>query len=462
MLTRLLLRLRRELNGSFRSGTLAVIGATTIAAFASLGGSWGDYLGQTAPGPAVAPGPAPPVPAVAQQVLPAFPTIPPVTPEVGFPCRIPLSAGVQAGSALLFPLTPTGGQLRIPDTGMTVTILPGAIAQDMVLYVVPVVPDSSGFPLPGLPTGSTALDMSLVNPVTCELQLSFNLPVVITYEPTTGEMAAVAGDLSRVALAYLHGESWGALPSNPNLNGTITYFASHLTLLETKVESQEAKVGRVSTLSNGQFFTATNGFGGLGGTGFAVIDDESAAFFSELQRFGGTDRLGLPVTGRFFFGGFITQAFQKLALQWRPELHQAVPVNILDELNRRGADGFLDIFREIPPAEDTSPDTGLTWDEVVARHLAILDAVPALREAYFADPNPLETYGLPLSVKYYGPFVTARLQRGTLQLWKVDVLWATAGAVVLGNAGDLAKEVGLWPIDAMTPRPPPEPMPGTS
>jgi len=38
-------------------------------------------------------------------------------------------------------------------------------------------------------------------------------------------------------------------------------------------------------------------------------------------------------------------------------------------------------------------------------------------------------------------------------LWTVDVPWAAAGTVVLGNTGDLAKEVGLWTSEALVPRP---------
>lgn len=57
-------------------------------------------------------------------------------------------------------------------------------------------------------------------------------------------------------------------------------------------------------------------------------------------------------------------------------------------------------------------------------------------------------------MKDYGPMVVARLQRGTLQLWEVDMPWAAAGTVVAGNGGDLAKEAGLWPAGAVTPAQP--------
>jgi len=42
-------------------------------------------------------------------------------------------------------------------------------------------------------------------------------------------------------------------------------------------------------------------------------------------------------------------------------------------------------------------------------------------------------------------------QRATLQLWTEDQPWAAAGTVVVSNGGDIAKEAGLWPLDALAP-----------
>jgi hypothetical protein len=131
-----------------------------------------------------------------------------------------------------------------------------------------------------------------------------------------------------------------------------------------------------------------------------------------------------------------------------------VPVNVFDDLNQNGSDGFLDAVRQVPPAADTSADSGLPFDQVVARHVALLDPYPSLREFFLADPDWLTTYGLPLAVKDYGPFVAVRLQRATLQLWNVDAPWARAGSVVVGNGADVAKEAGLWPVSALAPRQP--------
>src|SRR5262249_8829449 len=51
-----------------------------------------------------------------------------------------------------------------------------------------------------------------------------------------------------------------------------------------------------------------------------VFDDADAAMESEVARYGGAARLGQPLTWRFWYHGFVTQAFEKLVLQWRPDL----------------------------------------------------------------------------------------------------------------------------------------------
>ena len=189
----------------------------------------------------------------------------------------------------------------------------------------------------------------------------------------------------------------------------------------------------------GHFYSQANGFNGAGATGFAVTDDDAAAFWSEFQRLGGVPRLGYPISTRFQYGGLITQAFQFAALQWRPDLGQAVTVAILDDLAQAGSDGWLERTRQVPPASAASQNGGL------------LDAYPALADFVQADPDPLDDFGAPVAVKDYGSVVGVRLQRAALQLWTVDEPWASAGTVTVANAGELAREAGLWPISALAP-----------
>ena len=277
-------------------------------------------------------------------------------------------------------------------------------------------------------------------------------PATLTYTPTVDDLALAGGDLARLRPGIWTGTAWAPL-SCTTVAGSLKCTLDHLSLFSVMIvpggDSQAGNADR--DIPAGHFYTQAGGFGPASGLGYAVVDDANAAFWTEFQRYGGVDVLGYPVSARFEFGGYQTQAFQRLALQWRPELNQAVPVNVLDELNRRGSDPWLDDFRQVPPAADTGPDASLTFEQIVARHVALLDAYPPLRDYYLGAPDALNTFGLPLSVKDYGPFVSVRLQRATLQLWKVDTAWAVAGAVVPGNAADVAKEAGLWPLSALAP-----------
>lgn len=186
--------------------------------------------------------------------------------------------------------------------------------------------------------------------------------------------------------------------------------------------------------------------------GYTVRDDAQARFLTEFNRLGGVAALGYPVSRRFMLDGFVVQAFQKAILQWHPDTGQATFVNVLDRLHAAGDDGWLADQRMTPPPDDTSADTGLSWDQVVARHEAVLQANSALQSAYFAVDDPVGRYGLPVSqVVDEGPALVVRCQRAVLQLWKTSEPWAAAGQVTVANGGDLAKQAGLIPADAAQP-----------
>lgn len=455
MLHRLTRIPRRRLRESVGRYALALVVAVAIALVAGLGGSWGTALGQTVPPP---PAPAPPSPS-------AFP-LP------------PLPGGITLSGPTIVVIVPTGGGTVGTPLSFIVVTIPGTGGSISIVFT-PVDPGSLGSSLgsnylsagilfgdgalliQGLP-GSLAMSRpappgffqaAAVEMVPLGQQRPFVAPLLLTYSPTPADMDKAGGNISRIVMGIFTDKGWLALPTSPDpANGKITATVPFSGVVAAMIVPTTSGGSEVA-LSNGRFFSESNGFGGVGGTGFTVTDDDSAAFWTEFQRMGGVPRVGYPVSGRFFHGGFITQAFQKMALQWRPELGMAVPVNIFDDLNRRGDDSWLDTFREVPPAADTSPDTGLPFDAVVARHLSILVPYPPILSAVQSDPNWEGTFGLPLSVKDYGPMVGVRMQRATLQMWKVNVPWATAGTVIIGNGGDLAKEAGLWPVEAVVPLP---------
>ena len=341
--------------------------------------------------------------------------------------------------------------LDSPNVALTIASPPGTGPVVGTLAAAPVdalQPLPAGFQSGDHPFTVALHDLTSGQPITDLL-----VPLSLTLTLTSSDLALAAGDPSRLHLAQWVGGTWQALACTTDAStNTLSCDSSRTGLLALLVAPPSTDPADFD-VPGGHFYKQANGFSGSGEPGYSVLDDDQANMWSEMVRLGGVERVGYPISGRFVFSGFLTQAFQKLVLQWRPELGRVVPVNVFDELNQRGSDAWLASSRQTPYALDTSTDAGLPWDQVVARHVALLDAYPALRAVYGARPDALETLGLPLAVQDYGPLVTVRLQRATLQLWKADTPWAAAGTVVVGNGGDVAKEAGLWPADATSPAP---------
>ena len=113
--------------------------------------------------------------------------------------------------------------------------------------------------------------------------------------------------------------------------------------------------------------------------------------------------MGYPISHRFMWRGFVTQAFQKAIFQWQPG-RGVFFVNIFDELHDAGSDDyvagktihtvsvttFILYFVDAVGKQDTQ-------EEVHRRRLALLDANPAIKKRYYAAPEPLLLYGLPTS-----------------------------------------------------------------
>lgn len=205
-------------------------------------------------------------------------------------------------------------------------------------------------------------------------------------------------------------------------------------------------------LPNGHFYTQANGRPpGESPAGYSVTNADGIPFWDVYQELGGPDVLGYPASRRFVMDGFVCQVFQKVVFQWRPDVKQVWFLNTFDALHDAGKDDWLLTRRLTPPPDDTSPDTGLPWEQVVARHLKLLDQDPAIKERFLAEPAWAEYYGLPVSYANFGPVAVLRAQRATFQHWKEQMPWADKGSVTIANGGDLAKEAGLFPWEAVTP-----------
>ncbi|MBI4317471.1 MAG: PQQ-dependent sugar dehydrogenase [Chloroflexi bacterium] len=199
-------------------------------------------------------------------------------------------------------------------------------------------------------------------------------------------------------------------------------------------------------LPNGHFFTQT---GGGTGKGFAVTDGDGVLFWSEFRRLGGIQVVGYPISQRFAWDGFVSQAFQRVVFQWRPESRTVAFVNVFDQMSSAGFDDYLLSVRQVPKPLLVD-DSGKPFQQVVSERLALLEQNQAIRASYFAAPgDPIQSYGLPTSgVVDMGNNFALRAQRVVLQQWKEDVPWARVGDTTVALGGDIAKEVGLLPDPA--------------
>ena len=200
----------------------------------------------------------------------------------------------------------------------------------------------------------------------------------------------------------------------------------------------------------GWFFTQASGRSDAK-WGYRITDDGGIRFWSEFQRLGGVPAVGYPASGRFQGDGFILQATQKFILQWRPEADEAWFLNIFDIMHDAGLDGWLLAVRQVPPPESTALDAGLSWEQVLARHWAMLDRNPAIQALYWNDPDPVNHFGLPMAYADLGNVLVLRAQRAVFQQWKQDTPWARAGQITIANGGDVAKEAGLLPTEVIAP-----------
>ena len=209
------------------------------------------------------------------------------------------------------------------------------------------------------------------------------------------------------------------------------------------------------SVPGGRFFTQTGGY--------AVVDRDGVPFWSEFQRLGGVQGVGYPVSQRFEWDGFVVQAMQRVIFQWQPATGQVSFVNVFDLLTEAGKDDWLLAVRQTPKPLPPEFDAGKPWGEVLQTRLALLDENPAIKRQYYSVAgDPIAMNGLPTSrVTDMGNNYTIRAQRVVIQQWKIDVPWAKAGQVTVALGGDIAKEAGLLPREAITPyggsRPPPTP-----
>ena len=168
-------------------------------------------------------------------------------------------------------------------------------------------------------------------------------------------------------------------------------------------------------LFDGHFFTETAVRGCE--SGFSVTNAGGITFWDAWQRLG-LENVGYPISHRFKWKGLVTQVFQNAAFQWRPGKGVFL-VDVFDELDDAGLEDALRGRWRTPVRLDASFDAGKSGKEMERDRLALLDGNEAIRERYYAAPDPLLQYGLPTSrAEDLGNVIVLRTQRALFQQWK--------------------------------------------
>ena len=175
--------------------------------------------------------------------------------------------------------------------------------------------------------------------------------------------------------------------------------------------------------------------------GFSVTNADGIPFWDTWQRFG-LDHLGYPISHRFVWKGFVTQAFQRAIFQWQPG-KGVVFLNVFDELHAAGVEAELRRLWDTPVPLGPSFDAGKSSDQIARDRLALLDANPAIKERYFAAPDPLLLYGLPISrVEKFGPISKIMTQKAMFHQWVGTAPQPDPGEVTIVNSGTIGRDFG--------------------
>jgi hypothetical protein len=204
-------------------------------------------------------------------------------------------------------------------------------------------------------------------------------------------------------------------------------------------------------VEGGWFYTQTRG-GQPPGYGFAVVDIAGVPMWTSFQTLGGVERFGYPISHRFIWDGFPAQAFEAGVIHWRSDIGVGQIVNVVDWLGQHGFDNWLAATYGAAPSLDWRDDVLFNWEVVKARHFALLDGSQRIRSAYFGiGADPVTFYGRPQSANDTGQLFTVRTQRALFQEWRQDVPWARAGTVFVIDGGEILKDAGVIPANAIAP-----------
>ncbi len=193
----------------------------------------------------------------------------------------------------------------------------------------------------------------------------------------------------------------------------------------------------------GCLFTITGGDTADPDDGFAVTNQDGVPMWDFVSS-RDLQAVGYPISQRWTDGPFTLQAFQKVILQWAPHDSRMNWLNTLDVLANR----YSGVRLPNVPSHRTLPeDSGADFAQITRNHLALLDANPKIREAFLAEPDWLNLYGLPINYEEIevggNPqgLQLLRAQRIVFEVWNVPAPGTSLGAVGRQNVPDKIKQL---------------------
>ncbi|HLH74335.1 MAG TPA: RlpA-like double-psi beta-barrel domain-containing protein [Chloroflexota bacterium] len=205
-------------------------------------------------------------------------------------------------------------------------------------------------------------------------------------------------------------------------------------------------------IPGGHFYSQANGTSqGPDGGGYALTNEGGIPFWTFYSQHGGVEQFGYPISRRFVWGGRVSQATQRAVLQWNPATNQVELANIFDYLSQIGKDDWL-FASHLAPRSEKSPYEvqPLSFLSLAHYRFLWLRADPSFFQRYFDTPDYYAVYGLPTSsIQDFGSYTAIRFQRVVMYHWKSPVSWADSRGVSIGLAGDLFKDLGFVPSDAL-------------